>query len=215
MSLTHKFTCSSPAHPLSSHGLFAEVCSVHWFRCRFASGTVSEGRSGSLLLHAAHVLSSSALRSVPAALCTLVVVVELLISELRTPVVPWEDGLGDVMCLSAPRAFRPACSTAFHTNLSTHLSTLVGLLPSAVSCSCSCLLLYGQGLLQTLPNDFTPHEKEASLWSGSSSMFRVQQVRHGVVLWPVFAVLLSFFFSCDRAFSLHPPGLPAPAHVEP
>ncbi|CBJ30939.1 hypothetical protein Esi_0226_0008 [Ectocarpus siliculosus] len=89
-----------------------------------------------------------------------------------------EDGLGDVMCLSAGRAFRPACSTAFRTNLSTYLCTWVGLLPSAVSCSCSCLLLYGQGLLQTLPGDFTPHEKEASLWSGPSSMLPVQQVSY-------------------------------------
>ncbi|CAM9545639.1 unnamed protein product [Ectocarpus sp. 6 AP-2014] len=86
-----------------------------------------------------------------------------------------EDGLGDVMCLSAGRAFRPACYTAFRTNLSTYLSAWVGLLPSAVSCSCSCLLVYGQGLLQTLPGDLTPHEKEASLWSGPSSMVRVQQ----------------------------------------
>ncbi|CAM9233841.1 unnamed protein product [Ectocarpus sp. 8 AP-2014] len=29
-----------------------------------------------------------------------------------------EDGLGDVMCLSARRAFRSACSTAFRTILS-------------------------------------------------------------------------------------------------
>ncbi|CAM9909484.1 unnamed protein product [Ectocarpus sp. 13 AM-2016] len=34
-------------------------------------------------------------------------------------------------------------------------------------------------LLQTLPSDFTPHEKEASLWSGPPSMLRVQQEGEG------------------------------------
>ncbi|CAN0359707.1 unnamed protein product [Ectocarpus sp. 12 AP-2014] len=41
--------------------------------------------------------------------------------------------------------------------------------------SSRCLLC--RRLLQTLPSDFTPHEKEASLWSGPPSMLGVQQGR--------------------------------------
>ncbi|CAM9285985.1 unnamed protein product, partial [Ectocarpus sp. 12 AP-2014] len=35
------------------------------------------------------------------------------------------------------------------------------------------------GLRQTLPSDFTLHEKEASLWSGPPSMLRAQQESKG------------------------------------